>query len=176
MTGLLGQQRAKRRRFEAITRAWSTDLFRFAFWLCRDRELAEDLTQETFLRAWRALDTLDDDKAAKAWLITILRREYARQFERLRPVLTEIDEQVLPAANSDYDTSTEAFVLRRALARLDEDYRLPLLLQVIGGFTCAEIATQLGLSESAAVTRVFRAKRKLREALGERWEEDETRD
>lgn len=72
----------KQRRYDSLVRALHGDLFRYAFWLCGDKHIAEDITQETFLRAWRSLESLKDDKAAKAWLITILRRENARRFER----------------------------------------------------------------------------------------------
>jgi len=65
----------KQRRYDSLVRALHTDIFRYAFWLCGDKHVAEDITQETFLRAWRALDSLNDDKAAKGLLITILRRE-----------------------------------------------------------------------------------------------------
>ena len=53
------------------------------------------LVQETFLRAWRALDNLKDVGAAKSWLITILRREYARTFERKVPKFTDVDKVVV---------------------------------------------------------------------------------
>jgi DNA-directed RNA polymerase specialized sigma24 family protein len=51
------------------------DLFRFAFWLARDREVAEDVVQEALLRAWRSREALAEGAAAKPWLLTIVRRE-----------------------------------------------------------------------------------------------------
>ena len=72
-------------RFNVLARQYSTDLYRYGVWLCGSDALAKDLVQETFLRAWRAIDSLKDDRAAKSWLITILRREYARTFERKVP-------------------------------------------------------------------------------------------
>ena len=51
------------------------DLVRFAHWLARDRSLAEDIVQESLLRAWRSRDTLKDQGAARPWLLTIVRRE-----------------------------------------------------------------------------------------------------
>jgi len=140
------------------------DIYRYAFWLCRERSLAEDLVQETFLRAWRSLDTLEDDKAVKTWLFTILRREHARCFERVRPERAEVDVDAL-AGQGGYDTSIEAFVLRRALATLPTDYAEPLVMQVIGGYTAQEIAGFLGCSVSAVNTRLFRARQKLRKSL-----------
>ena len=57
--------------------------------------------------------------------------------------------------------------MRRALARLGADYRDPLLLQVIGGFSCKEIGTMLGLNTNTVLTRLFRARKALREQLGD---------
>ena len=65
-------------------------------WICGNDALAKDLVQETFLRAWRALHSLKDDKAAKSWLITILRREYARTFERKVPQFTDVEKVSIP--------------------------------------------------------------------------------
>ncbi len=72
-----------------------TDLYRYAMWICGNDALAKDLVQETFLRAWRALDSLKDVDAAKSWLITILRREYARTFERKVPKFTDLEKVVI---------------------------------------------------------------------------------
>ncbi len=58
--------RSRQRRFEMLVRTSSADLCRFGYWLCHDQVLAEDLVQETFLRAWNSLDSLRDVKAAKA--------------------------------------------------------------------------------------------------------------
>ncbi|NCO19820.1 MAG: RNA polymerase subunit sigma, partial [Gammaproteobacteria bacterium] len=85
----------RKRRFDALVRQYADDLFRFAVWLCRDHALANDLVQETFLRAWKAIDSLKESAAAKSWLITILRREYARTFERKVPPITDIDNVVV---------------------------------------------------------------------------------
>ena len=70
----------KKQRYESLVAALYQDVYRYAFWLCKNQALAEDLVQETFLRAWRSLDSLQNDKAAKAWLFTILRRENARLY------------------------------------------------------------------------------------------------
>jgi RNA polymerase sigma-70 factor (ECF subfamily) len=150
-------------RFEALVQAFAADLYRFACWLARDRQRAEDLVQETFLRAWRALPGLRDERAAKHWLITILRREHARGFERVRPELDPVDPDQL-AAEAD-PAPAETLALRRALAELAPEYREPLLLQVLGGYDCAEIADELGLTRGAVMTRLFRARLKLRAAL-----------
>jgi RNA polymerase sigma-70 factor (ECF subfamily) len=149
-------------RFEALVNAWATDLYRFAFWLCRDRTRAEDLVQETFLRAWRSLGNLREEKAAKSWLITILRREHARGYERYTP---EWEDTELDDLAADGVSHVDALQLRRGLALLPEEYREPLLLQVLGGYNCDEIAALLNLSKGAVMTRLFRARQKLRASL-----------
>jgi RNA polymerase sigma-70 factor (ECF subfamily) len=143
------------------------DLLRFAHWLARDRSLAEDIVQESLLRAWRSRDTLKDQGAARAWLLTIVRREHARLYERKRLELVPLDEALeshvaLKPAESDGDLLT----LRHAIMRLPLEYREPLLLQILGGFSTEEIARELALSSTAVLTRLFRARNKLRVICG----------
>jgi RNA polymerase sigma-70 factor (ECF subfamily) len=151
------------RRFNQLAEAYSTDLYRYAMWICGNDALAKDLVQETFLRAWRALDSLKDIAAAKSWLITILRREYARTFERKVPKFTDIDKVVIPDDDTvEPDEQMERDLLRKGIMRLDAKYRDPLLLQVVFGHSCAEISEQLGISKSAVMTQLFRAREKLK--------------
>ena len=156
----------KQTKYEALVHALHGDIYRFAYWLCRDPQIAEDLVQETFLRAWKAIDTLLDDKAAKAWLITILRRENARRFERKQFDLIDLDEhpQSDPAALHGEQVMEHEW-LRRHIARLPAEYQEPLLLQVLGGFSGEEIATQLGLNKNTVMTRLFRARNQIKEAM-----------
>ena len=156
----------RKARFDALARQYADDLFRFGVWLCRDPALADDLVQETFLRAWKALDKLKDEDAAKSWLITILRREYARTFERKVPPITDVDGlAVADEVEMEPEDRTERQLLRRAMLELDETYREPLVLQTVLGLSIAEIAKQLDLTESAVMTRVFRAREKIKQRL-----------
>lgn len=152
-------------RFNRLIGVHMADLYRFAYWLCGNRAVADDLVQETLVRAWKSMDRLNDPKAARGWLLTILRRENARRFERKRPQESAVAVEGLAAGRQDYDTSTEAFVLRQALERLPEEYREPLLLQVIYGYSQKEIARHLGISVAGAGTRLFRAREKMRALL-----------
>ena len=158
----------KQIRFNALVKALHGDLFRYAYWLTHDKHVSEDLVQETFLRAWRALDSLQDEKAAKSWLITILRRENARRFERKRFDMSEYEEATITDTLS---TSTEQEIenhwLREKIAQLPEDYREPLVLQVIGGFSGDEIASMLSLNKNTVMTRLFRARNQLKDVIDE---------
>lgn len=155
-------------RFEKLAREYATDLYRYAMWICGNDALAKDLVQETFLRAWRAIGSLKSDKAAKSWLITILRREYARTFERKVPKFTDID-SVVVADEEELDPADrlERKLLRKGMASLPRKYREPILLQVVMGFSCEEIAGQLGVSKSAVMTQLFRAREMLKSNLQE---------
>jgi len=152
-------------RFNDLIATYMGDLYRYAYWLAGNHAVADDLVQDTLVRAWKAMDRLQDEKAVKGWLLTILRRENARRFERKRPLESETPTEEIAADRKDYDTSTEAFVLRQALEQLPEEYREPLLLQVIHGYSQKEIAAHLGLSVAGAGTRLFRAREKMRELL-----------
>jgi RNA polymerase sigma-70 factor, ECF subfamily len=159
---------SKQRQFDALVRSLSGDLFRYGYWLCSDEALAHDLVQETFLRAWRALDNLRDTAAAKAWLITILRREHARLYERKTPQFTDVDEiDVADERDGQMpEFAGEENVIRNAMRKLDAKYREPLLMQVLGGFSCEEIASELKLTPAAVMTQLFRARQKLKAMLG----------
>jgi len=151
--------------FEHAIREYSADLYRFAYWLCRDRHAAEDVVQEACVRAWSAWATLRDPGVTKSWLMTIVRNESARRRSRIKPdaSLDEVDEVHLPAV-----PSCEAGVeTAQILARLPESYREPLLMQVLGGFSCAEIAAALGTTEGAVMTRLTRARQALRRQYAE---------
>jgi RNA polymerase sigma-70 factor (ECF subfamily) len=157
----------RQRRFAVVCEPLRPDLVRFAFWLARDRALAEDVVQEAMLRAWKALDSLDDDARAKQWMLTIVRREHARTWERKRLEVTNVDWLIETEADV-LATEEDAAVseVREALFRLEDDYREPLVLQVMMGYTTNEIATEMGLSRGAVLTRLFRARQKLRAAIG----------
>ena len=157
----------KQQRYESLVAALYQDVYRYAFWLCKNQPLAEDLVQETFLRAWRSLESLQNDKAAKAWLFTILRRENARLYERYRPDLVDIEDQAIAEkGDQEPDSQMDRELLHNAINRLDSDYREPLMLQVVGGFSGKEIADILELNNNTVMTRLFRARSKLKQEFG----------
>ena len=156
----------RRGRFDRLVGAYYPDMFRFAAWLSRDRSIAEDVVQEALVRAWKALDSLRDDGAAKRWLLTIVRRENARYFEKRRLETVDIDnltgsEEAFLAESED-DTLAE---LRAAIFRLDADYREPLVLQVLMGYSTSEIAEMMSLKQGAVLTRLHRARHKLMDSM-----------
>ena len=158
----------KKERYEALVGEYYNDIFRYAYWLSKSRQVAEDLAQETFLRAWRALDSLEKPGAAKAWLFTILRRENARLYEKYRPETDDMDDYALPGNEKlEPDQLLDRELLHKAMNDLEPEYRDPLLLQVIGGFSGEEIAQMLDLNNNTVMTRLFRARNKLKDRMDE---------
>lgn len=144
--------------FEDTVRTHAADLYRYAYWLTRDPAQAEDVVQEALLRAWRAFPRLRENAAAKAWLFTIVRNEFLRAVGSAPPAAESLDG--LDVA----DERPELFgvEMRDALAALPSSYAEPLALQVLGGFSCAEIAGMIGTSEGATMTRLTRARQALK--------------
>jgi len=155
----------KRSKFEGLVRAYSAELYRYAYWLARERFTAEDLVQETFARAWNAWESLRDDRAAKSWLYTILRNEHARLYEKKR---VDVDDALEVDTLPDPEGASvfESLELRDALNALPPAYREPLLLQTLGGFTCVEIAQMMNTTGGAVMTRLTRARLTLRKLPG----------
>jgi RNA polymerase sigma-70 factor (ECF subfamily) len=158
---------ALRQSFERLVAPWREDLYRYVLWLCRDPDLADDVVQETMLRAYQSLNKLENESAVKPWLLTIARREHARVYERKRLETRDIDslsgaESFLIATEDDTDVND----MRAAIMRLDDDYREPLVLQVVMGLSTSEIADVMQLRQGAVLTRLHRARKKLMGQIG----------
>ena len=157
---------ARKRRFDSVVGVFYPDMYRYAAWLCRDPGIAEEVVQEALLRAWKSLHALRDDNAAKPWLLTIVRRENARYFERKRLETVDID-SLTPAQSAmlaeEEDPNLEE--MRQAIFKLDDDYREPLVLQVLMGHSTKEIAELMGIKPGAVLTRLHRARIKLKDEV-----------
>ena len=158
----------RKQRFEQVVSVLHMDMYRYAAWLCRDPGIAEEVVQEAMLRAWKSLDALREDVAAKQWLFTIVRRENARYFERKRLETVDIDDltQAQAAMIAETDDS-DLDEMREAIYRLDDDYREPLVLQVLLGHSTKEIAELMGINPGAVLTRLHRARIKLKDIVDE---------
>ena len=157
---------ARQRRFDQLVSPLQDDLLRFAFWLAGDWALAQDVVQEAMLRAWRSLDRLKDEKAAKSWVLTIVRREHARVYERKRHETISLDDMSMGdharvAASED----TDLIDLRQGIGRLDPEYREPLVMQVLMGLSTEEIAQIMEIRRGAVLTRLHRARKKLAKVM-----------
>jgi RNA polymerase sigma factor (sigma-70 family) len=150
-------------------------IFRYIMSMVRDTAEAEDLTQETFLRAYRARNSLQDEGAQTAWLYRIATNvclDRFRQSARRAPMESETDLDEVEVAEPDTPSLQQVIerdemsaCVQRYLNRLSDSYRAVILLHDMHELTSPEIAQLLGESLSAVKIRLHRARRKLGTAL-----------
>ena len=146
--------------FEKAVRTHAGALYRYAYWLARNRQQAEDIVQEALLRGWRAFPRIRDQAVVKTWLFSIVKNEFHRALEKDSRHAGDADVTELDIA--DERASPFAMEMRDALMALPVSYAEPLALQVLGGFNCAEIAAMLETTEGAVMTRLTRARQALK--------------
>jgi RNA polymerase sigma-70 factor (ECF subfamily) len=164
----LAAQGGDRAAFAALAGTYYDRLYRWLYQLTRDRHGAEDLTQETLLKAFAALDRFRAGTNFRAWLFRIAynsfvnqRRSTARQRESLPENLPDDDEGPVEEASR---RETMA-LLAEAVRRLPPDFRAAFLLRVEEGLSFRQIAGILNLTEETARWRVFKARQHLLLAL-----------
>jgi RNA polymerase sigma factor (sigma-70 family) len=131
--------------------------------LCRNRDIAEDMMQETLAKAWRARDRFQLGTNLKAWIFTILRNEFHSYLRHARHEAQWDDElgENIPAPNGKQERTMDLSDTARALGELREDQRDALILVGAGGFTCEEAARLRGTAMGTIKSRVGRAREHL---------------
>jgi RNA polymerase sigma-70 factor, ECF subfamily len=165
MTPLFAHARGERA-FERLYRRHVGDVYRYTLALLRNPDDAEDVTQTTFMNAYRAFGRGERPRNARAWLLAIAHNVCRQRFRAAsrRPTEVELDEDYASVAVPD-EQGPSAADIRRALDQLAFNQRAALVMRELEGRSYAEIAQVLGLSVGAVETLVFRARRALREQL-----------
>jgi RNA polymerase sigma-70 factor (ECF subfamily) len=140
-------------------------IFRFLRNLTGSKEDAEDLTQQTFLRAWEALPSFRGDSSLSTWLHSIAYREYTHWL-RSRREFVPLDE-IVDMPDEQANQNLEAVLLRWAIYRLDPEHREVFVLYYVQGFSVSEIAKIIGVPAGTVKSRLFFARQKLRELLSD---------
>jgi RNA polymerase sigma-70 factor (ECF subfamily) len=140
-------------------------IFRFLRNLTGNKEDAEDLTQQTFLRAWEALPSFRGDSSLSTWLHSIAYREYTHWL-RSRREFVPLDE-IVDMPDEQANQNLEAVLLRWAIYRLDPEHREVFVLYYVQGFSVSEIAKIIGVPAGTVKSRLFFARQKLRELLSD---------
>jgi RNA polymerase sigma-70 factor (ECF subfamily) len=144
-----------------------TVLYRVAYRLVGDAHEAEDVVQDTFRSAWTSRELFDSSRSERAWLMAILRRRVADHWRRRerREVSAPADLPHPAAAATDPFGDELSGAMQRALGRLPEELRETLLLVVVGELTHQEAADLQGIPLGTVLSRVSRARGRLREYL-----------
>ena len=166
--------------FNQLALEYLDALYGFAIALTHDRTAAEDLVQETYLRAVRAFGRLMPDSNLKGWLFAIMRNVWLNELRHQRsgPAFVELDGQEPVSAGVD-DVGTDPYVLYltklereeiiAAIGRLPRVYREIVLLRHVEGFSYQQISGILGCPAGTVMSRLGRAREKLRSMLSN-WE------
>jgi len=159
-------QRTTDRSFEKLYKRHVHAVYRYALAVLHNEADAEDVTQTTFLNAYRAFQRGERPHRPHNWLIKIAHNTCRQRFRdsSRRPQEVEFDDALAPAATQDTDIPT-ASEIRRALGFLAFNQRAALVMRELEGRSYAEIAQVLDLSVGAVETLIFRARRALREQL-----------
>jgi RNA polymerase sigma factor (sigma-70 family) len=165
MTPVLARRLGNDRAFERLYRKHAGDVYRYALVVLRNQADAEDVTQTTFLNAYRAFEKGERPQKPQNWLIAIAHnvcRQRFRQAQR-RPAEVGYEEELAESVVEEDALSADD--IRRALGHLAFNQRSALVMRELEGRSYQEIAEILGLSVSAVETLLFRARRALREQL-----------
>jgi RNA polymerase sigma-70 factor (ECF subfamily) len=161
---------AREARFDRLFRQYRQPIARYLFRLVDDPEQVEELAQEVFLKAYRALETLPEGANERAWLYRIATNTAYDALRRRRLV------QWLPLGRRHRGTAdpqrleeriAERDAVQSALARLAPLYRVPLLLYAVEGLSVKEIADVLQVTPNTVKVRIFRARQMFQEAYEE---------
>src|SRR5262245_36974395 len=155
--------------FDRLAFAHFRELRRVALRVCEDRETADDLVQETYLRAWRSFDKFEPATNCRAWLFRIffyVRSEYRRSQAR-QPLVFSLDYVKESALSSQTNTSLDLTLeeIKQAFAQLPEPFRIAVLLSDIEGLKYREIAEVLSVPVGTVMSRLSRGRQMLRARL-----------
>lgn len=156
----------------AFVRRFERRVFGLALAVTRDRGLAEEVSQEAFLRAWKSAGTFDVRRASvSTWLLTITRNLAidAVRARRATPTDDEVLDHLVAATlrdpSDDVDTRLEAARAAEHLRRLPPEQARAVVLAVVGGNTAQAVADHEGIPLGTAKTRIRTGLRRMREAL-----------
>jgi RNA polymerase sigma-70 factor (ECF subfamily) len=153
--------------FNALVDAHAPALYRIAYRMVGDRHEAEDIVQETYRSAWKSRDAYEEGRGDRAWLASILRRRVVDRWRRHAPPSTFAADHPpdveVPAVDPLAGEYTDE--MQQALAQLPAELRETLLLVVVGELTHQETADLLDIPLGTVLSRVSRARRRLRELL-----------
>lgn len=145
-------------------------LYGFAMALCRDAVQAEDLVQETYVRALRAANRPEPGEGLRSWMFAILHNIWRNDIRRRRAMTYEGDLDVLPAGDGDplafVDRKQSGNRLRAAIDDLPVAFREVVVLRCLEGFSYREMAEIVGCPAGTVMSRLARARALLKRALG----------
>jgi RNA polymerase sigma-70 factor (ECF subfamily) len=155
--------------FEQLFAQYQEPILNYLYRMVGNRQRAEELAQDAFVKAYRALDRLPDDANHRAWLYRIATNcayDYLRRRRLIKWLPLLDNDRPDGAERTPEGLVADRDAVQAALEQLTPEYRVPLILYSVEGYSTEQIATMLDLSRSAVKTRLFRARKRFRDAYG----------
>lgn len=174
------ESQSKQAEFEAVALEYIDALYNTAMRMTRNPSAAQDLVQETYLKAYRFFDRFEPGTNLKAWLFTILRNTYINAYRKTARQQPQVDFAHVSLFYADTSSSSEwqdrgsveemlrhvvQDDVKRALDELPEEYRMVVLLADLEDFSYKEIAAIVDCPVGTVMSRLFRGRRLLRKSL-----------
>ncbi len=153
------------RAYEQLYRLHVGRIFALCVRMCKDRDMAEDLTQEAFIQAWRKLNKFRGDSAFGSWLYRIAANTVLSYLRKQKPFLDSLDIDDVPEP-AYRETNDEQIGLEQAISELPDGARTVFVLYSIEGYTHDEISKQLGIARGSSKAQLHRARQLLKLKLG----------
>ena len=164
---LAGAKRGDMRACEKIYRKFHKQSFTVAVRICNNRELAQDVTQEAFITAFKRMHQYRGDSPFWGWLRRVIVNQAISALRKLpRHDAVELEDYMSPR-DGDQDGISHCMDLEQALRQLCDEDRMVVWLHDVEGYKHREIATLVGKTESYSKTRLNRARKKLRLLISE---------
>ena len=163
----MGLQHGNQRAFAEMYQQFSEGVFAYCVKILADRQLAQDVVQETFLKVQQHAHTLQNDESFRSWVFRVARNEALMQL-RKRRVNGELKDDSVWDEETPYQqalATERTEIVNRMLENLKHEYREVLVLLVYEGMSYAEIAHVTGTTESSVKSRIFRARKAMIEKL-----------
>lgn len=151
--------------FRVIYNRYSARIHAYCFRILNNREAAEDIFQETFVRFYRKANGNTETGSISGFLITIARNLCLNQKRRDKSTVSIEDFHLVVNGNEETDKVERQQIIRSAIDLLNFEYKEPLILRLYDGLSYKEIGEVCGISEDNARARVFRAKKKIKAVL-----------
>ena len=159
--------------FEKVFQEYKGFIYKYLLKLCRDESLAEELTQETFFRAYMNMSTLRDESKISVWLCQIAKNTYFAWYNAQKKHVNLEESMEIKGSVDIEQQFVDKELSEKALAclhKLDEPYKEVFMLTVLGQVSLKDISRIFGKSESWARVTFYRAKQKLAERMNEIYE------
>jgi RNA polymerase sigma-70 factor, ECF subfamily len=161
-------QRGDERAFALIVRQYELPVFNYVFRTVRNHHLAEDITQEIFLRVFQSLPRFSFQSLFTTWLFQVTKNRLIDEFRRRerRPTLVDLEDAPgLRAAEVPFDRGETIDAIWRAIGELNLDLKLALLLRDVVGLSYDEIADSLEITLATVKWRIYKAREQVQLAL-----------